>query len=216
MPWTQRLVEDPGSLEALLRPETALERALVVHPEVRRGLLWGEPRFGHPEGKVGIHVREVLDNIDHITGLSRAVREKLRIITLAHDAFKYKEDRSRPRDWHNHHAMLARRFMEHYTDDPVILDVIELHDEAYYAWLAMKNEVFREENPQKSLQYLFDRVWSFLDIYYLFFKCDTQTGDKTQAPVKWFEKSVPGLQVIDILPHTPASLQFPTAVLLNE
>jgi hypothetical protein len=207
MPWTKRLTEDPGTLDCLLRPETDLEQTLLAHPEVRTGLLWGEPRFGHPEGKVGIHVREVLDNIEHLPYLVAADRRRLRLVALIHDAFKYQEDRSRPRDWSKHHAMLARRFMEAYTNDSVVLDIIELHDEAYYAWLAMKSEGFREENPHKSLAYLLERVKGFLNLYYIFFKCDTQTGDKTQASVKWFEKTIHNLPVVEITPHTPASLR---------
>ena len=37
-----------------------------------------------------------------------------------------------------------------------------------------------------------------LQLYYLFFKCDTQTGDKTQAPLKWFEREVPGIEVMPV------------------
>jgi hypothetical protein len=35
-------------------------------------------------------------------------------------------------------------------------------------------------------------------MYYLFFKCDTQTGDKTQAPLKWFEQNVSGIDIVPI------------------
>ena len=201
MPWTQRLLEDPQALEKLLRPETPLEAALIMHPEVRKGLLWGEPRFGHPEGKVGLHVREVLDNIERIPNVSPIVRSQLRLVALSHDAFKYQEDRSRPRDWSKHHAMLARQFMETYTSDRVVLDVIETHDDAYYAWLSVKHEAFRQENELKSLDHLMKKVEFCLQTYYLFFKCDTQTGDKTQASIKWFEKMVPDLDIVTLQPH---------------
>lgn len=53
-----------ASLIRLIKPETELERELLHTPEFQVGMCWGEPRFGHPEGKVGLHVREVLDNID--------------------------------------------------------------------------------------------------------------------------------------------------------
>jgi len=209
MPWTQRLLEDPQALEQLLRPETPLEASLISHPEVRRGLLWGEPRFGHPEGKVGLHVREVLDNIQRIPGVSAEVRSQLRLVAFSHDAFKCVEDRSRPRDWGQHHAALARRFMELYTSDPVVLDIIETHDDAYYAWLSVKQEAFRHENTFKSLDHLLKKVGYCLQTYYLFFKCDTQTGDKTQASIKWFEKMVPDID-ITILQQTPAHLTAST------
>jgi hypothetical protein len=196
MPWTQRLIDDPQALEHLLRPETPLEEALLAQPALRRGLLWGEPRFGHPEGKVGIHVREVLDNVERIPDLSPELRTQLRLVAFVHDAFKYQEDRSRPRDWSKHHGMLARRFMELYTDDSVVLDLLETHDDAYYAWLSVKNEQFRAEHPSKSLENLLDKMGYCLQKYYLFFKCDTQTGDKTQGSIKWFEKTVPGIELV--------------------
>lgn len=194
----KRLLDDPNALEALLLPETALEKQLLSVPEFRHGLLWGEPRFGHPEGKVVLHVREVLDNIDQIAGLGEMQRGQLRLIALAHDTFKYAEDRSRPRDWSRHHGLIARRFMEAHTSDPVVLDVIETHDDAYYAWLAQKHEHFGQENRHKSLDHLLRRMDYCLQLYYLFFKCDTQTGDKTQASLKWFERTVPGIEVVAV------------------
>jgi hypothetical protein len=174
----------------ILQPETDIELTLVSHPEVIQGLLWGEPRYGHPEGKVLFHIPEIFDNIDRITPpLSIAVREKLRLITLLHDTFKYVEDKNSPRDWSRHHSILARLFSENYIDDGIVLDIIELHDEAYYCW---RLEVLEDEPEQASarLNMLLDRIGDFLQIYYFFFKCDTATGDKTQAPVKWFEKKI--------------------------
>ena len=172
----------------LLQPETDLERALLAHPEVQEGLDWGEPRYGHPEGKVLYHIPEVYQNIDRLWPAPPPdMRQQLRLIALLHDTFKFREDKSTPRDWSRHHGMLAKQFAEQFIADPVILDILELHDEAYYAW---RLEVLNHE-PSKAadrFQLLLDRVGHCLQIYYYFFKCDTATGDKTQAPVKWFEK----------------------------
>ena len=70
------------SLVNLLRPENDLERALLAVPEFQIGLDWGEPRFGHPEGKVAYHIREVLDNVDQIKNLTPNERRRLRLITF--------------------------------------------------------------------------------------------------------------------------------------
>lgn len=183
-------------LETLLRPETSLETHLLTLPDFQHGLLWGEPRFGHPEGRVALHVREVLDNIDHIPRLSSDMRRRLRLIALVHDTFKYAEDRGRPRDWTRHHGLLARRFFETYTDDEAVLDVIETHDDAYYAWLGIRLAAPVAEG--KTLDALLERVQPHLQLYYLFFKCDTQTGDKNQAPLKWFEKMTSGIELTRI------------------
>ncbi len=191
----KRLLDDPHALEELLQPETPLERLLLATAAFRHGLLWGEPRFGHPEGKVALHVREVLDNIDLIAGLPPAQRGQLRLIAFTHDTFKYAEDRSRPRDWQKHHGLLARRYIEAYTNDAAVLDVIETHDDAYYVWLAQRHG----SNPEgKTLDALLERTQYCLQLYYLFFKCDTQTGDKTQAPLKWFERTVEGIEIVAV------------------
>jgi hypothetical protein len=196
---TDRFLQEPNALINLLRPETALERALLAMPEFRKGLLWGEPRFGHPEGTVAFHVREVLDNIAAIPALSPEDYSRLRLIAIAHDTFKHAESRSRPRDWTKHHGVLARRFMEAYTSDSVVLDVIETHDDAYYKWLMQR----RRPSPHSQLDSLLSRVGHCLQLYYLFFKCDTQTGDKTQAPLRWFEQVAEGIEVVTIKPYWP-------------
>ncbi len=193
-----RLTNDSSTLEALLQPETMLERTLLTVPAFRQGLLWGEPRFGHPEGQVALHVREVLDNIDLITALSESQRAQLRLIALSHDTFKFAEVRGKPRDWSKHHGRLAQQFMYVHTSDRVVLDVLETHDDAYYAWLSTRQPVFAHENPQKNLENLLERMSYCLQLYYLFFKCDTQTGDKTQASLKWFERTVPGIAIVRI------------------
>lgn len=189
-PPMKRLLDEPNVLESLLKPETALERHWFTVPEFRYGLLWGEPRFGHPEGQIALHIREVFDNIDRVKGISSHTRLQLRQIALTHDTFKYAEDRSRPRDWTKHHGLLARRFLESYTDDRLVLDVTETHDDAFYTWLASRQEGVGQDKKGKTLDNLLERVEYCIQEYYIFFKCDTETGDKTLAPIKWFEKNM--------------------------
>jgi hypothetical protein len=97
--------------------------------------------------------------------------------------------------------MIARRYMEQFTADTSILDIVELHDEAFYAWRC----IFVYQLPQKGqarLQRLLGRLGSNLQLYYLFFKCDTETGDKMQAPLRWFETTVPGIEALPPLPQS--------------
>ena len=181
----------------ILQPETESELTLISHPEIISGLLWGEPRYGHPEGKVLYHIPEIYNNINRIhTPLSINDRQKLRLITILHDSFKYIEDKNYPRDWSKHHSILARLFAENYIDDPIVLDIIEFHDEAYYCW---RLEVLQDEPDEAAarLDMLFDKIGYCLQLYYIFFKCDTSTGDKTQAPVKWFEKKIKNMEGIN-------------------
>ena len=185
---------DGVDLDAVLKPETPLERKLLLDLEFRTGLGWGVPRFGHPEGEVYKHIREVLDNIDRLD-IGNEERMKLRLITFVHDTFKHLEDKSYPRDWSKHHGVYARRFIEKYTKDPVVLKIVELHDEAYYAW-RHKHLYHQHREGGERLQRLLDIMEDDIQLYYLFFKVDTQTGDKNQAPLKWFEMVVKEIEVV--------------------
>ncbi len=186
----------PIDMEAVLQPETALERKILREEDFLRGLMWGTPRYGHPEGEVYKHILEIYDNVEQLD-LNEEDREKMRLITLAHDTFKYKEDKGFPRDWSKHHGVYARKFMQQFLDDPILLEIIELHDEAYYSW--RMECLFHQPEPSKlRLNHLLERVGDHLQLFYLFFKCDTRTGDKTQAPVKWFEQRVEGIEVVPL------------------
>ncbi len=184
-----------NEIEAKLQPETDLEARIIADPDFQAGLFWGTPRYGHPEGAVINHIPEVLANVDKLP-VSPEVREKLRLITYVHDSFKHIEDKGTPRDWSKHHGVYARKFLEKYVDDQLLLNITEMHDEAYYAWrlFALYN---RPEKSQERLNLLLDKVGTELQLFYLFFKCDTQTGDKIQTPVRWFEQTVKGIEIVN-------------------
>ncbi len=193
----------PVDLMATLKPETPLERRLLADPAFSEGLFWGVPRFGHPEGEIYKHIREVLDNIEKLE-ISDQDRRDLRIITFAHDTFKFLEDKREPRDWSKHHGALARKYMENHLDSSSVLDIIELHDEAYYIWReALTNR--RPENAKPRLKHLLDTMGQNLQLYYLFFVCDTLTGDKIHAPLNWFEQIIPEIQIPAL--RQPAALK---------
>lgn len=175
--------------EELIMPETALEELLLQTPEFNQGLNWGRPRYGHPEGQVIFHIAEVLDNIERLT-VGALEREVLRLVAIVHDTLKFREEELRllNDDYLQHHGILARRFMERYTDDEQILKLIELHDEAYYIW-----KIKDEQRRQPLLEQLIHRLGDDLQLFYAFFKCDTQTGNKTQEPISWFESAAKGM-----------------------
>lgn len=186
------------NLVELLKPENPIEFDLIEQTEFKEGLLWGFPRFGHPEGKVAYHINEVLANVDKLNLNDSDLRTKLRLIAFSHDSFKHLEDKSRnPRDWSKHHGAIARQFISKYTDDPGILDIIQWHDEAYYVWRLQ--HIYRDhEASTQRLNNLKDVIGSNIQLYYLFFVCDTRTGDKNQAPLKWFERTFTGIDLVKI------------------
>ena len=191
----EKTLQQRLQIEQLLQPENELEEQILLQTEFLEGLMWGKPRYGHPEGKVLYHIREVLDNVDKLD-VRPEVRRDLRLISFIHDSFKHLEDKSsQPRDWSKHHGVFARKFAERFIDDPKLLQLIELHDEAYYSW-RLTHQYAKAEEGQQRLQHLLENLNGDLQMYYLFFKCDTRTGDKNQAPLIWFEKTISGIEIV--------------------
>ena len=168
-----------------IAPETEVERRIVSDPEWQEGAAWGSPRPGHPEGSVSAHIEEVLVNINRVA-LDETDRERLRFVALIHDTFKHRVDRDRPRQGENHHATIARRFAERYTDDPELLEVIELHDEAFNAWAKGDRSDAWEPAEARACR-LLDRLGPSTAFYVRFYRADNETGSKDQAPLEWFE-----------------------------
>ena len=166
----------------ILKPETELEKQILTDPEFETGLSYGKPRRGHPEGKVIFHVAEVLANVEKYC--SPENRESLRLIALLHDTFKYKVDNEKARHGENHHAMIARRFAERYISDAALLDIIELHDEAYNAWCKGKRGNWFSALTRA--EKLIDRLGDSVELYLIFYRCDNETGDKTYENYLWF------------------------------
>ena len=134
------------------------------------------------------HIEDVLGNID-LLALDRRDRERLRLVALIHDTFKHRVERGKPRTGENHHATIARRFAERFIDDSEVLDVIELHDEAYNSWVKgdrggdWSAAVSRARN-------LIDRLGDSLDFYLRFYRADNATGSKNKTPLDWFERVI--------------------------
>jgi hypothetical protein len=184
------------------KTETELEQKICSDPEWQQGVVWGEPRTGHLEGSVMFHIADVLANIDTQATTSEE-RRALRLIALVHDAFKYRVDISRPKTGANHHAFIARKFAERYLDDPGLLEIIELHDEAYNSWRlgAVKGNW---DDAEARAGRLVARLGPLLPLYVRFFRADNQTPSKDRAPLAWFEQFLKrrGLEV----PPEPAGL----------
>jgi hypothetical protein len=119
---------EPAELVPGFTCESELERRALREPELLRGLAWGGPRPGHPEGRVGEHVAEILRLVDPAS----PYRADLRFVALVHDSFKWRTRCAPSYSPNNDHAVLARRFAERLTGDRRLLDTIELHDEPYW------------------------------------------------------------------------------------
>jgi len=94
--------------------------------------------------------------------------------------------------------MYARKFLGKYLKDELLLNVVELHDEAYYSW-RLAHLYNRLSDSEKRIKILRERVGEYWQLFYLFFKVDTCTGDKTPAPLIWFESTMEDIEVIDFI-----------------
>jgi hypothetical protein len=166
-------------------PETELERAVTADPELREGLAWGKPRYGHPEGTVGAHVADLLETIERWDETGQR-REELRFLALVHDSMKYAVNNLLPRTGANHHAARARRFAERYTDDVRLLATIEQHDRPYSIW----RKAQRKGRPDDhALNEMIERIPD-LDLFLRFVELDGSTEGKNHEPIRWLKSEL--------------------------
>lgn len=164
------------------RPETELERQLSSNDELLQGLAWGKPRAGHPEGRVGAHVAELLQMIDR-WGETAERRADLRFVSLVHDAMKFRVRAGLPKTGENHHAMRARRLAERYTGDERLLATIELHDRPYSLWRKMRRS---GEFNGGAFDQMLERIPDFA-LFARFVELDGSTEGKRREPVDWLK-----------------------------
>lgn len=177
-----RAIPSASELVEGFAPETELERRLAEDPVVLRGLAWGKPRSGHPEGPVGRHVADLLARIDE-RGEVEPLRSDLRFVALVHDALKYKVRDWLPHSGPNHHAARARRLAEAYTDDERLLATIELHDRPYGLWRKMRKSGRLDEQGFRAM---LDRVPD-RELFVRFVEIDGSTEGKRPEPIEWLK-----------------------------
>jgi hypothetical protein len=167
------------------QPESELERKLAADPMLLEGLAWGKPRSGHPEGRVGEHVADLLRTLDR-WGEAGERRAELRFMALVHDSLKCEVSNWRPRTGENHHAMRARRFAEGYTGDERLLAAIELHDRPYAIWRRVRRSGIPQEG---AIDRMLERIPD-VDLFLRFVELDGSTEGKDPDPVRWFREQL--------------------------
>jgi hypothetical protein len=82
---------------------------------------------------------------------------------------------------------MARLFAQDFISEPLILLVIETHDDAYYIW----RKAFQNGNwkaAHQSAKELVKTLGKGLELYLAFYRCDNATGDKTPDDFVWFNQ----------------------------
>ena len=189
----------PDELIPGFTPESPLEAELVADADLQRGLRWGRPRKAHPEGRIGNHVADLLEEIDR-AGESGERRSLLRVVALLHDSFKGDVKRWLPRTGENHHATRARRFAERYSDDERVLATIELHDRPYNIWRKMKRKGRLDEDA------LDDVLGSVPDhdLFLRFIEIDGSSEAKDEEPIRWLRAEMARRSPAGVDPPAPS------------
>jgi hypothetical protein len=109
---------------------------ITSDPRYQKNIEYGEPRSGHPEGKVKYHIAELEENLKKIAarGISEQQFWKLKFLIHVHDTFKADASPDSPILSPNSHASLARGFASEFIDDIDLLNMIQFHDENFALW----------------------------------------------------------------------------------
>lgn len=157
-------------------------------PRYQRNIEYGEPRSGHPEGKVKFHIADLEANLEILRerGMSEEDYWKLKFMIHVHDSFKAEAERHSPTLSTRNHASLAKEYARQYTDDTDLLNMIQFHDENYKLW-----QEYSETGSYdaESFKNLLDAIKNW-DLFLLFIIIDGCTKGKDYSKLSWFINEV--------------------------
>ncbi|HET6594406.1 MAG TPA: hypothetical protein VFG81_02205 [Anaerolineales bacterium] len=154
----------------------------------RNNIEYGEPRSGHPEGKIKFHIQELEENLEKF--VSRRISDeqywKLKFLIHVHDTFKADATPDVPILNPNSHASLAKKFAAELVNDEDLLNMLQFHDVNYALWQQFQRtgsyDVRRLENLLETIQ-----DW---DLFLMFLILDGSTKGKERSKLVWFIQEV--------------------------
>ena len=161
--------------------------SIVADPRYQRNIEYGEPRLGHPEGKVKHHIVELEANLEKLAPrISEEQYWKLKFLIHIHDTFKAEAIPDSPINHPNSHASLARKFASEFTDDADLLNMIQFHDVNFALWKQFAaTGSFDHERFSALLETIID--W---DLFLMFLVIDGGTQGKERSKLIWFINEV--------------------------
>jgi len=161
---------------------------IMDDPRYRKNIEYGEPRAGHPEGKVKNHIVELEENLEKLAahGISGEEYWKLKFLIHVHDTFKANAiPNSRIRSPHSH-ASLARKFAAEFIRDKDLLNMIQFHDVNYALWQQFDRTGSYDARRFNDLLDII-RDW---DLFLKFIIIDGSTQGKERSKLVWFINEV--------------------------
>lgn len=165
----------------------AIVSRVVSDPLYLKNIEYGEPRSGHPEGKVKFHIAELEEILERFAPrISEEQYWKLKFLIHVHDAFKADAMPNSRIESSNSHASLARKFASEFTDDADLLNMIQLHDVNFALW---KQVAATGSYDLERFSALLETIVDW-DLFLMFLIIDGSTNGKDPEKVKWFIKEV--------------------------
>ena len=164
-------------------------QAVTNDERYQRNIEWGEPRAGHPEGKISAHIAQLERNA---ATLRRRLPEsefwKLRVLIHVHDTFKGEAKEGARITDPCSHASLARQFLAGFTSDADLLAIVQFHDEPYALWRQVQH---RYHYDQARFDTLLATIHDW-DLFLAFLIVDGCTAGKSREPLHWFFQEIAG------------------------
>lgn len=161
---------------------------ILADPTYQKNIEYGQPRAGHPEGKVRFHIADLEANLERLRqrGISEEEYWKLKLLIHVHDTFKAEAKKNVPVLHPRSHATLARQYAARFTNDKDLLNMIQYHDQNYYLWL----DYLRNGSLDlTTFQTLLDTIQDW-DLFLMFTIIDGHTAGKDKNKLEWFIEEV--------------------------
>lgn len=166
----------------------AIVQQVIHDARYLKNIEYGEPRPGHPEGKVKYHITELEENLEGLGsyGISEEQYWKLKFLIHVHDTFKAEAVPNSAILDPNSHASLARKFASEFTADTDLLNMIQYHDVNYALWKQFNATGFYDFGR---LLALLDTIMDW-DLFLKFLILDGCTQGKDPERLRWFMTEV--------------------------
>jgi hypothetical protein len=160
---------------------------IMADPRYQKNIEYGEPRSGHPEGKIKFHIAELEENLEKLAsrashGISEEQYWKLKLLIHVHDTFKADAIPNSRIPSPDSHASLARKFAAEFIDDEDLLNMIQFHDVNYSLW-----QQFHRTGSYdlERLNHLLETIQDW-DLFMMFLILDGSTKGKDRSKLIWF------------------------------
>jgi len=157
---------------------------VTADPRYKKNVEYGEPRLGHPEGKVKSHISELEINLEKLKPRLPKPEYywKLKFLIHVHDTFKAESSRDVPILDPNSHASLAKSYAEEFINDRDLLNMMQFHDQNYALWKQFESNGNYSKQDFKNL---LDTIKDW-DLFLIFNIIDGNTSGKEHSKLVWF------------------------------